>query len=722
MNPFDPLGLFPAWQAYATDAAQRLALTADVLRERGNQWRAHAAETVPHVLQFPFEPVIDGRTLPRPVNYGLVRIPAPEATPTDPKKRPFVIVDPRAGHGPGIGGFKAESEIGVALANGHPTYFIGFLPDPMPGQTMDDVFRAIVAFMRRVNDLHPGEESRPTVIGNCQAGWMVMIAASLAPDQFGPIMLAGAPLSYWAGQRGRNPMRYTGGLLGGSWPAALAGDLGGGIFDGAHLVANFESLDPANTWWKKPYGLYSRIDTEAERFLAFERWWGGHVRLTAAEMQWIVDTLFVGNRLSAGQAALADGTAIDLRRVGGPVVVLCSEGDNITPPAQALGWISDLYRDEAALVAAGRTIVYSVHDSVGHLGIFVSTAVARKEHAEFASTIELIDLLPPGLYEMVLVPKAGLANAELAEGEYVARFERRDFAALARFADHAEEDEALFATALRVSEVTLGLYRTLVQPWLAPLVPAPAAELGRRLHPATLPYAALHDDSPLAAPVRAGAARARAARRPVAADNPFLALERQAGAAVAAALDAWRDATSTLAEQTFLAVYRNPLVQALAGTAGGAGRRALHPASEAAEVAALQGLVRARMSQGGARAALFRALFHVNGGDGADERSFAVLRRIRVQHPQPAMTLAEFKTLVRDQAAILRTDPAAGLAAIPSMLPADAAERARLFALMQTVLAARGPLDEPAAARLAEVEALFGGPFAANDAGARLAG
>ena len=75
----------------------------------------------------------------RPVNYLLVRVRSPEDVKVDPKKRPFVVFDPRAGHGPGIGGFKPDSEIGVALKAGHPCYFVGFLPDPMPGQTIEDI-------------------------------------------------------------------------------------------------------------------------------------------------------------------------------------------------------------------------------------------------------------------------------------------------------------------------------------------------------------------------------------------------------------------------------------------------------------------------------------------------------------------------------------------------------------------------------------------------------
>ena len=74
-----------------------------------------------------------------------------------------------------------------------------------------------------------------------------MMTAAIRPEQFGPILLAGTPLSYWAGVRGKNPMRYLGGTLGGTWLTALAGDMGAGIFDGASLVANFESLNPANT-------------------------------------------------------------------------------------------------------------------------------------------------------------------------------------------------------------------------------------------------------------------------------------------------------------------------------------------------------------------------------------------------------------------------------------------------------------------------------------------
>ena len=153
---------------YMVDAAQRTVLFWDVMRQRGLQYREHLEEAAPHVLNYEVELVVDGRKLDRPVNYGLARIIPPRGIELDPALRPFVIVDPRAGHGPGIGGFKADSEIGVALKAGHPCYFVGFLPEPVPGQTIEDIARAEAIFLEKVIALHPDADGKPCVVGNCR--------------------------------------------------------------------------------------------------------------------------------------------------------------------------------------------------------------------------------------------------------------------------------------------------------------------------------------------------------------------------------------------------------------------------------------------------------------------------------------------------------------------------------------------------------------------------
>jgi len=239
------------WLAYATDAAQRAALVLDTMRQRGNAYREHREQGTPPLLKFEHELVLDGRTLPRPCNYALLRIVNPADVPADPRARPVVVVDPRAGHGPGIGGFKMDSEVGVALQAGHPVYFITFRPEPEEGQTLADVMNAEVRFIEEITRRHPKCPAKPVVIGNCQAGWAIAGLAALHPKVTGPIMLVGSPLSYWAGGEKLNPMRYSGGALGGAWLASLSADLGVGRFDGAHLVENFEKLNPGFAKWSK---------------------------------------------------------------------------------------------------------------------------------------------------------------------------------------------------------------------------------------------------------------------------------------------------------------------------------------------------------------------------------------------------------------------------------------------------------------------------------------
>lgn len=186
------------WASYVTDCAQRSVLFWDVLRERGNNYIEHKKEGTPPLLAFQWEIISDGRTFDRPVNYALIRIIPPEGVKIDDKRRPFIIVDPRAGHGPGIGGFKKDSEVGVALQFGHPVYFVIFFPEPEPGQTILDVSAAETKFLETVVKRHP-DSPKPTIYGNCQGGWASMMIAANDPEMVGPIVINGAPMSYWSG-------------------------------------------------------------------------------------------------------------------------------------------------------------------------------------------------------------------------------------------------------------------------------------------------------------------------------------------------------------------------------------------------------------------------------------------------------------------------------------------------------------------------------------------
>ena len=719
MNPALMSGLGPVGE-YVTDTLQRTILFWDVLRQRSDEYFQHKAMAVPNVLSFNAELVLDGRTLARPVNYGLARIQPPVGVTIDQQKRPFVVVDPRAGHGPGIGGFKADSELGVAMRAGHPCYFIGFTPDPMPGQTIEDIMRAEAIFLETVIALHPQADGKPCVIGNCQAGWAVMMLAATRPELFGPIIIPGSPLSYWAGVEGQNPMRYTGGLYGGSWLTALTSDLGHGKFDGAYLVGNFENMNPANTLWTKNYDLWSKVDSEGRRFLDFERWWGGHVNLNAEEMQWIVDQLFIGNRLATAEIVTSDGVRIDLRNIRSPIVCFCSKGDNITPPQQALGWIIDLYRDLDDLRACGQTIVYAIHENIGHLGIFVSGGVARKEHEEFASNIDLIDVLPPGLYEAVMTAKTTDAvNPDLISGEWIVRFEPRSLDDIRAIVQPNSDDDRRFATVQRVSDINLGLYRTLFQPFVQAVASDKTAEWLHKLNPSELPYELFSDRNPLMRQIAELAEQVRGRRQPTSADNPLLDLQAMVSEGMIAVLDGWRDLRDRSMEQIFLALYGSPLLQALVGLRASDENPRRRPGMEPERIAFIQqriGELKARIAQGGLTEAAIRSLVYIGmAGPGVDERAFNELRQIRAGHGQ--MTLAEFKQVLREQFFGLLLDRDEALAAIPKMLPADAEARAKTLDIIRSVVMAAGEISGERAERLAEVEKQFAVPATGEMAG-----
>ncbi len=711
-----PVSLLPpavdAALEYAIDTWQRNVLYADVMRQRGNQYQRHMSKQAPNVLSMKAEVVLDGRSLERPVNYILTRITPPKSMPIDPIKRPFVVVDPRAGHGPGIAGFKPESEIGVALEAGHPCYFIGFLPRPEPDQGVEDVVWAETRFLEEVIALHPEAEGKPVVIGNCQAGWQLMMAAATRPELFGPIIIAGAPLSYWAGWRNKNPMRYTGGMTGGSWMTTMASDLGGGLFDGANLVQNFENLHPSNTYWSKQYNLYANVDTEASRYLGFERWWGGHVFLNGKEIQYIVDNLFVGNKLSTARLVTQDGLRIDLRNIRSPIIVFCSKGDNITPPPQALGWITDLYQNDKEVLAHGQTIIYAVHESIGHLGIFVSGAVAKKEHREFTCNIDLIDMLPPGIYEAVIRDKTpDTPNADLAYGDYVLTFERRHLADIEAIVQPREDDDRRFAAVSRISQVNQGLYKSFVQPWVKAFATPRSTQRREQTHPLRMHYEAVSDKNPVIAALAPVAVQVKNKRRKAAADNPFVQFEKQISKSIESSLDLWGEWRDAMIENTFMAVYGSSLVQDIAGLGAREGSPREHPGVSPEHIAFVRRRVdelRKLVQCGGLREASVRVMMYIAQAQGGiDERSFNLIRQLRAQQ-EHSLSLAAFKKLVREQAMVMVVDPEGAIDAIPALLSHHSSTEIKAaLEFVTRVAMASGALNAEGKKRLAQVARFY---------------
>ncbi len=655
------------WWQYARDywrdASQRQILFWDTLRQRGDIYLEHREQGNPPVLDFGYDVIMDGRDLEQPCNYSLLRIIAPDDVQQKPGARPFVIIDPRAGHGPGIGGSKFDSQVGVALRAGHPVYFVTFSPRPVPGQRLDDVAGAEALFIEEVARRHPEAVGKPCVVGNCQAGWAVAALAALRPELVGPIMLNGAPLSYWSGVDGKNPMRYAGGLLGGKWLASLASDLGNGLFDGAHLVANFENLNPANTLWTKQYNLYSKIDTEAPRYLDFEKWWGGFFLMNAEEIDDIVSHLFIGNRLARGRIVIEDGRTIDLKNIRSPIIVFASFGDNITPPQQALNWIADVYGHEDHIVANDDVIVYLLNDHIGHLGIFVSGSVARKETTELVDTLEMIDRLPPGLYEMVIEKHDDGAGHAVEPGAFAVHFETRTIQNILDL-DDGRREETYFEAVEATSAINERMYRTLARPYIRALASDTSAEWLRNTHPHRLQRTVVSSLNPWLAFLPHLADTVRAQRRACTPDNPWLIAEQAASDMIIAALDACRDIRDDCNRAAFKWIY-------------GASPWAvmLPPAPPESSPEALDGVPRStalehKFECGTPLEGAVRIIIAVALRTGRIERrAMRIARHLRMNSRFRDLSDAEMKRIVRDQAAVLRLDENRALEGLAMLLP-----------------------------------------------------
>jgi len=700
-KPASPWEIWAGGARYATDFAQRTILFWDALRQRGNDFNERARLGLPPVLHFEYETVLDGRALERPVNYALVRILPPAGVTVDAKRRPYVIIDPRAGHGPGIGGFKDDSQVGVALREGHPVYFVIFFPEPEPGQTLLDVCSAERQFVHRVRELHP-DAPKPAVVGNCQGGWAAMMLAAASPEYTGPIVINGAPMSYWGGAwsegEGDNPMRYAGGLLGGTWLASLASDLGGGKFDGAWLVQNFENLNPANTYWDKYYHVFANVDTEPPRFLEFERWWGGFYLMNREEIEWITKNLFVGNKLwSAG--------GFDLRDIKTPIILFASLGDNITPPQQAFNWVADLYGSTDEIKARGQVIVGLVHESVGHLGIFVSGKVAKKEHAQIVEVMKSVEALAPGLYAMQIAEKKGAHGKPVYEVSFA---ERRLEDVAARLNRFERADEKPFEAVEAVSDFNQRAYELFARPLVEAFSTGYSAKLSRELHPLRAQRWMASDMNPWLAWLGPAAQMVKAQRRALPPEDPVRRAEAMLSELTSASLDYYRAIRDAVSEAAFYQIYGNLF--------------SLYLADKPAETRPAEGKpvvqkALASIEQGGYPEALARVAFLLaRKGEPLPLSQIERKRELMDDYREFLQDIPrdEQRRIRGEQEIIVGREPERAIATLPRLL-AKRADRDRLVGLLDRLLADRRIQSaEPSADQMAMLERIRGvlGPSA----------
>jgi hypothetical protein len=246
--------------------------------------------------------------------------------------------------------------------------------------------------------------------------------------------------------------------------------------------------------------------------------------------------------------------AFDLRQIKVPIVMFASMGDNITPPQQAFNWVADVYGSTEEIKARGQVIVGLMQEEVGHLGIFVSGKVARKEGTQIASVLKSIEALPPGLYGMQITETKDAGGKTAYEVNLV---ELRLEEVAARLNRFKRVDEKPFEAAKVVSEFNQRAYEIFGRPLVKALANEYGARLSREFHPLRFQRWAFSDRNPYLSWLAPAAQAVKAQRQALASDHPVRQIESTVSEVLSASLDCYRALRDAVAETTFFQVYGN---------------------------------------------------------------------------------------------------------------------------------------------------------------------
>jgi hypothetical protein len=416
--------------------------------------------------------------------------------------------------------------------------------------------------------------------------------------------------------------------------------------------------------------------------------------MNEAELRWILDNLFVGNRLARGAAsrvASAPGAPhsyIDLKAIRSPIIDFSSAGDNITPPQQALNWIADAYTSTEEIKANGQVIVGLLHEDVGHLGIFVSGRVAKKEHAQIVEVLKHVEALRPGLYLMEIHEEKG------ADGktEYEVTIEERRLEDLCRLNRFERHDEKPFDVVAEVSALSERAYTLFARPFVRPLVNETTAELGRAFHPLRWQRWAVSDLNPWLWPLPALASAVKAGRRAAPPDNPCRRAEKAASDVITAGLDLYRDLRDAAMESLFFQIYGPPVAL---GAVEGRSPETVPAAPDPRELPLVRDAL-ADIGTGGYPEAV--ALIGALVGRGAEriplDRLELIDRFVRGDKVLSQLPAEAVRRTRAEQAVVAELESERGLQSLPRLL-ADPADRRRALALIDRAAAVVEATPEP---------------------------
>lgn len=297
---------------------------------------------------------------------------------------PTLVLPPQAGHSSTVVDFSpAQSQLAVLRAAGLVRVLaLEWRPATAAtsGVTVTDYLDVIDRSIRRMG-------GRANLVGDCQGGWLAAIYAALHPDRVHTLTLAGAPIDFHAGESViASSTRALSGVFGmGLYRALVAA--GGGNMPGRAVLGNFIAIQPQSEI-SRQLQLLENIDDAAhvERYRVFEDWFKHTQDIPGAFYLWLVEHLFRGNELIAGDLVV-DGRRADLGAITCPLFLLAGAADHITPPAQLFA-IADA-------VGTPREQITTRTAAGGHLGLFMGRDALREDWPPLMAAVYALSVAGP---------------------------------------------------------------------------------------------------------------------------------------------------------------------------------------------------------------------------------------------------------------------------------------------------------------------------------------
>jgi hypothetical protein len=329
----------------------------------------------------------------------------------------------------------------------------------------------------------------------------------------------------------------------------------------------------------------------------------------------------------------------------------------------------------------------------------VGGEIARKEHDQLVASLDVIESLPPGLYEMKVHAKDGKETRrwdELEPGQYTVNYVHRTMQDILALNPEGREEEAMFSTMAKASEFSANWYKTWMRPWVQMFATREVGDALGKLHPLRMQREGISDDMALAPVIREMARQVRANRVHADPDSPLSQLEKRWDAWLTHTLNQFRDQRDAQAVAFARNVY---------GRYGlGFWLKPDTPDAEAAHALAQTDMEKARIAvmqnidHGGVPEAVCRIVMAGMVSIGSFERRSLRLAHLLTQLPADARSHipanVNWVRTLKEQARITAAAPVEALNALEKMLP-DTQRRELALALSAAVMMIEPTLANP---------------------------